>query len=112
MARMKDHDESPVHAEPQRPAPSKLDDSGLQADYINFARVTSNPEELILDCGLNPHPTSPGDPAEQIRLSHRIVMNHFTAKRLLTTLAAALQRHEQIFGAMELDVRKRVRSNG
>ncbi|HEV8001433.1 MAG TPA: hypothetical protein VGP63_16210 [Planctomycetaceae bacterium] len=37
-------------------------------------------------------------------------MNHFTAKRLLAALGMALQRHENAFGNVETDVRKRVRT--
>jgi hypothetical protein len=35
-------------------------------------------------------------------------MNFYTAKRLLSALAMTIQRHEQNFGNIELDVRKRV----
>ena len=37
-------------------------------------------------------------------------MNHYTAKRLIHALGVALQRHETAFGAVETDVRKRVRA--
>ena len=36
-------------------------------------------------------------------------MNHYTAKRLLSALSMALQRHEQAFGVLETDVRRRVK---
>ena len=35
-------------------------------------------------------------------------MNYFTAKRLWLALGAFLQRHEQAFGPLEIDVAKRV----
>ena len=92
-----------------RPAQQTLtvDDSKVHAGYTNFCRVSSTPEELILDVGLNPNPFAPGEMT--VYLSHRIIMNHFTAKRLLSALSMALQRHEQAFGVLETDVRKRVR---
>ena len=34
-------------------------------------------------------------------------MNFYTAKRLLTALGMTIQRHEQTFGSIELDVRRR-----
>ena len=37
-------------------------------------------------------------------------MNFFTAKRLLTALGMTIQRHEQTFGAIELDINRRVRT--
>lgn len=85
----------------------KVDDTNVSAGYANFCRVSSTPEELILDLGLNPHPYGAGETT--VRVSQRIILNHFTAKRLLSALSLALQRHEQAFGVLETDVRKRVR---
>ena len=34
-------------------------------------------------------------------------MNFYTAKRLLTALGMTIQRHEETFGSIELDVRRR-----
>jgi hypothetical protein len=85
-----------------------VDDSNCMAGYANFCRVSSTPEELILDLGLNPQPYTTGETT--VKVSQRIIMNHFTAKRLLSALGMALQRHEGAFGAIETDVRKRVRS--
>lgn len=115
--------EAPKAAETPEPAPSSpqedqpsarqaaqtqvnVDDSQAAASYANFCRVSSTPEELILDLGLNPQPMSPNP--ESVRVSQRIILNHFTAKRLLNALAMSLQRHEQAFGVLETDVRKRV----
>ena len=47
-----------------------------------------------------------------VPVSQRIIMNHITAKRLLGLLSATLQRHEQAFGVVETDVRRRVRPQG
>ncbi len=64
------------------------------------------PLNRILDCGLNPQPYAANP--EPIRISQRLVMNYYTAKRLLLALNMAVQRHEQAFGQLELDVNKRV----
>jgi hypothetical protein len=37
-------------------------------------------------------------------------LNFYTSKRLLTALGMTIQRHEQTFGAIELDVRRRAGS--
>jgi hypothetical protein len=94
----------------QQPAQASvtIDDDNLTACYANFCRVSSSPEELVLDLGLNPNPYGTG---HTVRVSQRIILNHFTAKRLLSALSVALQRHEQAFGVLETDVRKRVRTN-
>jgi Protein of unknown function (DUF3467) len=69
-----------------------------------------NSEELVLDFGLNTQ-MSP-QPTEAIKLSHRLVMNFFTAKRLLGALHMAIQQHENVYGQLEIDVQKRLRGSG
>jgi hypothetical protein len=92
-----------------QPAPQQFttDTSAISTVYTNFCRVSVTPEELVLDFGLNTQvvPTA----SETVKLSHRIVMNFFTAKRLLGALANVVQAHEKSFGALELDFQKRMR---
>ena len=85
----------------------KFDDSKVCATYANFCRVTGTPEELIVDFGLNPQPI--GIPSSPITVTNRIVTNFYTAKRMLLALQTAIQRHEQMFGTLEIDVQKRVK---
>ena len=102
---------------PETPAPAqeaenkgrsevRFDDSKTVACYANFCRVTGTPEELIIDFGLNNQPM--GTPTEPIPISQRIIVNFFTAKRLLGALSMSIQRHEAAFGVLETDVNKRV----
>ena len=74
--------------------------------YANFCRVSSTPEELIVDFGLNPQPF--GIPPDPVIVTQRIVTNYFTAKRMLHALQLTVQRHEATFGVLETDVQKRV----
>ena len=101
---------TPPQAQPSPPVPQTtevvVDDSGALPTYTNFCRVTATPEELILDFGLNPQPFAAG--RQDVKAIERIVMNFFTSKRLLTALGMTVQRHEQTFGSIELDVQKRV----
>ena len=83
-----------------------VDDSATSPFYVNFCRVTATPEEVILDFGLNPQPFATGK--QEIKASQRIVMNFFTAKRMLMALGMTVQRQEQTFGAIELDINRRV----
>ena len=91
----------------QAPQQFTTDTSAISTVYTNFCRVSVTPEELVLDFGLNTQvvPTA----SETVKLSHRIVMNFFTAKRLLGALANVVQAHEKSFGALELDFQKRMR---
>ncbi len=95
----------PQAARPAAPRPPKVDESNLTATYANFCRVTGTPEELLVDFGLNAQPI--GSVEEPIAVTQRIVLNYFTAKRLLQALGMSVARHEQVFGPLETDVLKR-----
>src|SRR4051794_15882445 len=92
-------------AQAQQQTEVHVDDSGTLPSYSNFCRVTATPEEVILDFGLNPQPFATG--RQDVKANQRIVMNFYTAKRLLTALGMTIQRHEGTFGSIELDVRRR-----
>jgi hypothetical protein len=62
-------------------------------------------EEVVIDFGLDPSPFRPG--RQGVSVSRRLVLNFYTARRPLSALALTLRRHEQTFGAVEPDVRRR-----
>ena len=84
----------------------EVHDAKCVASYANFCRVTGTPEELIVDFGLNKQ-VGP-DVSEPIEISQRLIVNFFTAKRLMAALHMAVQRHEAAFGVLETDVQKRI----
>ena len=94
--------------QPQQPPQFLTDYSGLSTVYTNFCRVTVTPEELVLDFGLNTQMTP--NPSEPIKLSHRVVMNFYTAKRIMQALVNVVQQHEGAYGVLELDFQRRARS--
>lgn len=85
----------------------QLNDANAIACYANFCRVTGSPEELIIDFGLNPQPV--GVPKDPIEVKQRIIVNFYTAKRLLAALQMSVQRHESAFGVLETDIQRRLR---
>lgn len=89
-----------------QPVQQLLEPTDLEPLYANFVRVSGLPEEMILDFGLNPQAAG-GQPVP-VKVSQRLVMNYFTAKRLWMALGAFLQRHEQAFGEIQIDVNKRI----
>jgi hypothetical protein len=93
--------------QPGTPPQFSVDTAALSTVYANFCRVTGTPEELVLDFGLNTQMTPVQ--AEPIKLTHRLVMNFYTAKRLLGALHMALQQHENSYGIVETDIQKRMR---
>ncbi len=84
----------------------QVDDHSASCSYANFCRVTGTPEELIIDFGLNAQPF--GVLTDPVQMTQRLVTNYYTAKRLLHALHLSVQRHEQAFGVLEVDVQKRV----
>ncbi len=109
---MSEDAKAPVTGSTEAPAQQQIqftvDASALSSTYTNWYRVTGTPEELVLDFGLNPQMGQL--PQEPIKLTTRLVMNFFTAKRLLSALHFAVQRHESFFGFLEVDIQKRVRA--
>jgi hypothetical protein len=91
----------------QQPVQVQVEDDKAMATYANFCRVTGSPEELIVDFGLNPQPI--GVPKDPIQVKQRIIVNFYTAKRLLAALQMSVARHESVFGVLETDINKRVR---
>ena len=83
-----------------------LNDRDAHSAYSNFARVTATPEEVIIDFALNPNPFVQGK--HEVKISQRLIVNFYTAKRLCRALMATLQRIEGSFGPIELDVQRRV----
>jgi hypothetical protein len=91
----------------QQPVQVQVSDENASTGYANFCRVTGSPEELIIDFGLNPQPV--GVPKDPIHVTQRVIMNFYTAKRLLAALQMSVQRHEAVFGVLETDIQKRLR---
>jgi hypothetical protein len=92
--------------EQQTSQPILVDDSKALSCYANFCRVTGSPEELIIDFGMNAQPMGTSD--KPIDIQQRIVLNFYTAKRLLHALHVSVRRHEEVFGNIETDIQKRV----
>ena|SRR5687768_7221221 len=114
MAKSENAPEAPAVEEPKPVAPPQqqtfqvdVDDTHVNAAYANFCRVTGSPEELIVDFGLNPQPV--GVPKNPIIVTQRVIINYYTAKRLLHALSLSVQRHEAVFGVLETDIQKRLK---
>lgn len=99
--------QQPQQQPQQAPVQVQVKDDDAEAGYANFCRVTGSPEELIVDFGLNPQPV--GVPKDPIHVTQRVIMNFYTAKRLLAALQMSVQRHEAVFGVLETDIQKRLK---
>ena len=96
----------------QAPVQIPVDVEHMVSTYANFFRVTGTPEELVLDFGLNTQQVTPTGTPESVRLTQRLVMSFYTAKRLLNALQWAVSRYEGNFGVLETDFNKRLRPQG
>ena len=92
--------------EKKAPKPIPVDESKAISCYANFCRVTGSPEELIVDFGMNSQPMGTND--HPVEIQQRIVLNFYTAKRLLHALHVSVRRHEEVFGEIETDINKRI----
>jgi len=87
----------------------------MRTSYANAFQTHSTPEELLLSLGINQTLPSQaeGVAAEMIlQFTDRIIMNHYTAKRLALSLLQSVNEHEKRFGPIELDVSKRLKGAG
>jgi hypothetical protein len=80
------------------------DDSSMKTSYANVVNATSTREEVTLFFGTN-LTWNPSEAREfHVRLSDRIVLNPFAAKRLWILLGAILKEYESRFGALNMDI--------
>lgn len=88
----------------------QVDVSKMHNVYCNFFRLSlsSSTEEVLMDVGLHTGVMTPAG-MEPIHLTHRLVMNPYVAKRLIDSLRQIVGRHEQAFGALEVDPQRRLR---
>jgi hypothetical protein len=83
----------------------------MATHYANAFQTHSTPEELLISFGVNQTLPSQeeGVTADMIlQFTDRIIMNHYTAKRLVLSLLQSVREHEERFGVIELDVSKRM----
>lgn len=83
----------------QREAPRvRFDTSELKSSYCNVCNATSTREEVVLNFGINESwDREQGDVA--VRLTHRIIVSPYAAKRLHDLLSKLLAEHETRYGA-------------
>ncbi len=93
--------------ERQQPRQIDVNDKDATKSYANFCRVTGAFEELLIDFGLSAQ--APGVDNAPVSIDQRIIVNYYTAKRLLAALQISVQRHESLFGVLETDINKRLK---
>jgi hypothetical protein len=80
------------------------DDSTMKTSYANVVNASSTREEVTLFFGTN-LTWNPGESrAFNVRLSDRIVLNPYAAKRLWILIGALLKEYETRFGPLKMDM--------
>ena len=93
-------------AEIGRPAVPTVnwDDSNMKTSYANVVNAASTREEVTLFFGTNQTWNLTPDKQEfNVRLSDRVVLNPYAAKRLWTLLGAVLNEYEKRFGTLSIE---------
>jgi len=100
LGKEKDKDEA---ASAPRPT-VHWDDSSMKTSYANVVNAASTREEVTLFFGTN-LTWNPNEAKEfNVRLSDRVVLSPFAAKRLWILLGAVLKEYETRFGPLAVDV--------
>lgn len=80
------------------------DDSNMKTSYANVVNASSTREEVTLFFGTN-LTWNPVQAKEfHVRLSDRVVLNPYAAKRLWILLGAILKQYESRFGTLNIDM--------
>ena len=99
----------------------RIDQRELNTCYANAFRTNATAEEVIVDFGLNQvvqasrqgsEGASSNEPANEIvfQLSSRVILNYYSAKRLVLTMGQLIRRYEEQFGELKLNVADRTRT--
>ncbi len=85
--------------------PTKVtwDDSQMQTSFANVINVINSREEFTLLFGTNQTWNMVGSKSLTVKLSNRIVLTPYAAKRLHTLLGQHVKDYEDRFGVMRLD---------
>ena len=78
----------------------QLDASGITNSYANVCNVSSTQEEVVLVFGINQAWERRGKDM-QVKLTDRIILNPYAAKRLGAMLNNVVEQYEKKFGTLE-----------
>lgn len=79
----------------------KWDDSAMRTSYANVCNVASTREEVTLLFGTNQ--TGLGDKDYTVRLSDRIILSPYAAKRLALLIGGVINEYEKRFGSLAIE---------
>jgi hypothetical protein len=78
------------------------DDSAMSSSFANVVNVLATREEMTLLFGTNQTWNAAGTDELVVRLSDRIVLSPFAAKRLSLLLERRVKEYEELFGKLDI----------
>ncbi len=81
------------------------DDSNMRSAYANVSNVAGGREEIVLLFGMN-QSWHAGQKEVKVKLTDRIVLSPFAAKRLSKLLNNVINDYEKRYGALEIGTQR------
>jgi len=82
----------------------KWDDSSMSTTYANVCNVTGTREEVALLFGTN-QTLFTGQKEVTVKVTNRVVLSPFAAKRLQKLLENVIAQYESRFGALDIGIK-------
>lgn len=79
----------------------QIDDRGVNVESSDYWLITGTPEEVVFRFGNTKH--NVGGP---IKITNKITLSYYTAKRLLGALAQTIKRYEEALKSMDIEAGK------
>ncbi len=91
--------------QPQPGMPNVIwDDGDMTTTFANVVNVSSTREEVTIFFGTNQTWNPSGSDEVKVRLSDRIILTPFAAKRLWLLMGGLLREYEKRYGVLDLSV--------
>jgi hypothetical protein len=88
--------------EARRPAQRiQVDDRGVNVESSDYWLITGTPEEVVFRFGNTKH-----NLAGPVKITHKVNVNYYTAKRLLAALAQTIKMYEDALKSMDTGLEK------
>lgn len=82
----------------------RIDESRMRTAYANTIRTSAQPDEVVLDFGMNmPAPSPDNKPTLVFDVQSRVIMNWRSAKRLAISLGQVIRQFEEQNGEINLN---------
>ena len=76
----------------------QVDDRGVDVEQSDYWHMSGTPEEVVIRFG-NTKVSEQGGP---VKITHRMALSYYTAKRLRAALAQTIQRYEDALSSMDV----------